>query len=253
MAVSRHPERYRGVQARNSRCEQRTGKGMAMDREQFDQVCDCIRHTRATGETETPLGRALKKWQHIDIPVQRDGRWLLEGFIMSFRRDREILHAFDPSISPDLPAHLLDLAMIADFFGIPVEEFGCTGGFGQQRRPTEEEHVQESGGAAALRILVSFQDKKEYIFASPPITVEEAMRSVSFCVPSDALIFRNGRPIKNRKRRLRDSDWVELRPRPEPTALAHPAPISKGRPGTRQARERESRHGFSSDFHRSSS
>src|ERR1022692_965406 len=94
-----------------------------MELERFNYFCNRIREAKASGETDTKLGRVLAKWKDHLIPIQRDGKWLLEGFIMTFKRDLEILNAIDPSISPDVPPHLLDPAQIAYFYGIKLEDF----------------------------------------------------------------------------------------------------------------------------------
>jgi hypothetical protein len=99
-----------------------------MDEAEFKYIIDCIKQAEASGETDTPLGRVLAKWGDIDIPVgDGKGRWLLEGFIMTFKRYREILNAIDPSVSPDVPPHLLDPVQIAHFFGIRLEDFNWQG------------------------------------------------------------------------------------------------------------------------------
>lgn len=97
-----------------------------MNKERFDYIVDRIKQAKASGETDTRLVKVLAKWD-FDIPVGRDGKWLLEGFIMTFKRDREILSAIDPSISPDLPPHLMDPVQIAHFFSIPLEEMNWMG------------------------------------------------------------------------------------------------------------------------------
>lgn len=102
-------------------------KDDTMDTDQFNSICTRIREARDSGETDTPLGRALARWENHEITIQRDGKWLLEGFITTFKRDLEILNAIDPAISPDLPRHLLDPAQISRFFSIPLEEFNYTG------------------------------------------------------------------------------------------------------------------------------
>ncbi len=76
----------------------------------------------ARGEADTAVSTVLTRWQDHEIVVQRDGKWLLEGFITLFKREREILHAIDPSFSPDLPPHLLDPVQIAHLFSLPPEE-----------------------------------------------------------------------------------------------------------------------------------
>jgi hypothetical protein len=97
---------------------------MTTTSKRFEYICDRIREAQESGETDTPLGRVLAKWQGIDIPVgTEDGQWLLDGFIMTFKREREILAAIDPSVSPDLPPHLLDPVQIAYFMGIRLEDF----------------------------------------------------------------------------------------------------------------------------------
>lgn len=89
----------------------------------FKNIVGRIKEAKASGESGTMLGRVLAKWKDFAIPVGRDGKWLLEGFIMEAKKQREILAAIDPSISPDLPPHLLDPVQIAHFWGIPLEEF----------------------------------------------------------------------------------------------------------------------------------
>src|SRR5256885_17044 len=73
----------------------------------FNELIRRIKEAKASGETDTKLGKVMDKWKDIDIPIWRDGKWLLEGFIMTFKRDLEILSAIDPSISP-LHEHRVD-------------------------------------------------------------------------------------------------------------------------------------------------
>jgi hypothetical protein len=82
--------------------------GTAMNAERISYCLDRIKQAKESGETDTKLGQTLAKWKDIDIPIQRDGKWLLEGFILEARKQREIFSAIDPTISPDLPPHLLD-------------------------------------------------------------------------------------------------------------------------------------------------
>ena len=131
-----------------------------MELERFNYFCNRIREAKASGETDTKLGRVLAKWKDHLIPIQRDGKWLLDGFIMTFKRDLEILNAIDPSISPDVPPHLLDPAQIAYFYGIKLEDFsgfpGQTIEVGCKRNDTHEEFgepPQEVGTAEAAEIL----------------------------------------------------------------------------------------------------
>lgn len=131
-----------------------------MDEAEFKYIIDCIKQAEASGETDTPLGNVLAKWKDIDIPVGKNGKWLLDGFIMTFKREREILAAIDPTISPDLPPHLLDPAQIAYFMGLPLEDFN---GFSSHSITTECERSdaheefgeppQEVGTAEAAEIL----------------------------------------------------------------------------------------------------
>ena len=95
-----------------------------MTTERFNYICDRIKQAKASGETDTKLGRVLARWEDIDIPLgDSDGKWLMEGFILEAKRQREIWSAIDPSISPNLPPHMFDPAMIAHFWGVPLEEF----------------------------------------------------------------------------------------------------------------------------------
>lgn len=96
---------------------------MTMQKADFKYMIDRIREAKESGETDTKLGKVLAKWKDHEFPIQRDGKWLLEGFIMEFKKQREILSAIDPTISPHLPPHLLDPVQIAHFWGIPLEEF----------------------------------------------------------------------------------------------------------------------------------
>jgi hypothetical protein len=132
-----------------------------MRRGKFQNMIDRIKEAKARGETDTALGKVLARWRdHGIIPVWRDGKWLLEGFIMTFMRDLEILSAIDPTVSPGLPPHLLDPVQIARFFNIPLEEFNCSpvpsGGPGAVGGETSEAFVeppQEVGTAKAAEIL----------------------------------------------------------------------------------------------------
>ncbi len=89
----------------------------------------CLRALEAAvrGEPDAAVSRVLARWHGHEIVVQRDGKWLLDGLIMGFRRERELLHAVDPSVSPDLPPHLLDPVQIAYLLGIPSEEVDWPG------------------------------------------------------------------------------------------------------------------------------
>lgn len=98
-----------------------------MSLERTKRIVNRIKQAKESGETETRLGRVLAKWKDFDIPIGRNGKWLLEGFIMTFKREMEILSAFDPSISPDLPPHLLDPVQIAYFFSLPQDELDWPG------------------------------------------------------------------------------------------------------------------------------
>jgi hypothetical protein len=132
---------------------------MSIERTKY--IFDRIRHVEQSGETDTPVGKVLAKWEGIDIPVgDGEGKWLLEGFIMTFKRDLEILNAVDPSVSPDLPPHLLDPVQIAYFFGLPLEDFNGFSGPGIEAEckqiDTHEEFgepPQEVGTAEAADIL----------------------------------------------------------------------------------------------------
>ena len=128
--------------------------------DRFQHIIDRIKEVTESGETDTKLGQTLARWKDHEVPIQRDGRWLLEGFIMEAKRQREILSAIDPAISPDLPSHLLDPVQIANFWGLPLEEFN---GFSGQpitaeckRSDTHEDYgepPQEVGTAEAAEIL----------------------------------------------------------------------------------------------------
>lgn len=132
-----------------------------MNEADFKNICARIRAARESGETDTKLGRVLTRWRdHEVIPVWRDGKWLLEGFVMTFKRDREILNAIDPSISPDLPPHLLDPSMIAHFFSLRLEEFNWSSGppvarevEGSRRSEEYGEPPKEVGTTEAADIL----------------------------------------------------------------------------------------------------
>jgi hypothetical protein len=67
--------------------------GTIMDEAEFKYIVERIKEAQASGETDTKLGRVLAKWKGIDTPIHRDGKWLLEGFIMTFKRELEILNA----------------------------------------------------------------------------------------------------------------------------------------------------------------
>ena len=137
---------------------------MSSTRDEYRNICNRIRQARLSGETDTKLGRVLTKWKDIKIPVQRDGKWLLEGFIMTFKRELEILNAIDPSVSPDLPPHLLDPAMIAYFFSIPLEEFNCSHGVGG-RFLTAHDIVRRFHGKISLRLAYKIMDECEEVRA----------------------------------------------------------------------------------------
>jgi hypothetical protein len=133
---------------------------MTMSLEQFNSICERIKDGKKTGETDTRLGRVLAKWRDHEFPIQRDGKWLLEGFIMEAKRHREIYSAIDPTISPDLPPHLLDPVQIAHFWSIPLEEFSWSPnpvdgaeGNGSQRHEEFGEPPEEVGTARAAEVL----------------------------------------------------------------------------------------------------
>jgi hypothetical protein len=125
---------------------------------------DRIEEATTSGETDTKLGRVLTKWKDIDIPIQRYGKWLLEGFIMTFKRELEILNAIDPTISSDLPPHLLDPAQIAYFFSIPLEEFNCTQG-ASGRFLTAHDIKWRFHGKISLRLAYKIMDECEEVRA----------------------------------------------------------------------------------------
>jgi excisionase family DNA binding protein len=133
-----------------------------MNSSRAEYFVDRIRQARTNGETDTTLGKMLKRWNGIDIPVGKDGRWLLEGFIMEFKKQREILNAIDPTISPDLPPHLLDPAQIAHFFGIPLEEVMHWPGI----KPRDDASVTLERINAKLDILIEGSEQEAVEFVS---------------------------------------------------------------------------------------
>ena len=133
---------------------------MTMKETDFNYIVERIKQAKKGGETDTRLGRVLAKWKDIDIPVGRNGTWLLEAFIITFKRDREILAAIDPTVSPDLPPHLLDAVQIVRLFSLRLEDIHwlrssvSEPGGGEAQAPEEfGEPPQEVGTARAAEIL----------------------------------------------------------------------------------------------------
>lgn len=139
-----------------------------------------VAETLAAGEVDTPLGRTLARWSGHRFVVQRDGRWLYEGFVLYFKKLRELMAVLDPSVSPDIPPHLLDPRIIASFFGIPIDEFNWQGGPVRAAGGAGEEGGEpprEVGTAEAADILGVSKDTVlklkaagllEYRNAAPP-------------------------------------------------------------------------------------
>jgi hypothetical protein len=136
-----------------------SGKAHTMTRQEnyFQNMIDRIKEAQESGETDTPLGGVLAKWDDLTFPIWNDGKWLLEGFIMDFKKRKEILSAIDPTVSPDLPSHLLDPAQVISFLGLPLEDFNWSPGQitveGSGRPEEYGEPPQEVGTARAAEIL----------------------------------------------------------------------------------------------------
>ncbi|MDB4777841.1 hypothetical protein OAG68_00125 [bacterium] len=65
----------------------------------------------------------VKKWHNFDLAVQRNGEWLLEGFVNTFQMLSEVGRAVDPSFPKKLPAHCFSAKHIAEFFRLPADAF----------------------------------------------------------------------------------------------------------------------------------
>lgn len=87
---------------------------------------DRIREAMRSKDTETPLGQAVTRLKQPF--VLGDGKqWFYEGFISMASAVRQTLASIDHTISPDLPPFLLDPAIYAKFFRIPLEDFNWRG------------------------------------------------------------------------------------------------------------------------------
>ncbi len=102
------------------------------------QKLDRIKHAKESEAADSKLGTVVAKWRDFDFPASHNGKWLYESFVMSMKHGRELVAAIDPSVSPDLPPHLLDPAVIANFLAVPVEEFNWHGGQADQPVITED-------------------------------------------------------------------------------------------------------------------
>lgn len=83
---------------------------------------DRLREAMRSNDAETPLGQAVARLKQPF--VLGDGKkWFYEGFVSMASAVRQVLAAIDETISPDLPPFLLDPAIYAKFFRIPLEDF----------------------------------------------------------------------------------------------------------------------------------
>jgi hypothetical protein len=69
----------------------------------------------------------LDRWGDGKFVLGENGQWHYEGFVNLFQSVHEAMRSVDPSIPPGLPPHVLDPAVLARFFGIPLQDMNWQG------------------------------------------------------------------------------------------------------------------------------
>jgi excisionase family DNA binding protein len=85
-----------------------------------------IREIHRSGDTESELGQAVANIMR-PIAIGEGDKFHYESVLGLASAIRQVLSLIDPSISPDLPAFLLEPANLTRAFGLPLEKFNCRG------------------------------------------------------------------------------------------------------------------------------
>jgi hypothetical protein len=122
---------------------------------QDDELFQRLREAMGHEPPDTPLGKEVARLREpFDLG---DGiNFHYERFVEMFAAIRKTLHELDPSISPVLPAEVLDPAFIARVFQLPLEKFNYQGG--SQKRVDPETVKQLKITVELLESEVSPED-----------------------------------------------------------------------------------------------
>jgi hypothetical protein len=113
----------------------------------IEQVMKRIADERRSGDPESPVNQAIKKWEGHDFTVKVNDQWRLEGFIEFFMSMNDLLCAADPTWPRSLKPQCFDPVGIARLCGFPVEEFAqflpptdsyVIGGIGEVKSAVEQ-------------------------------------------------------------------------------------------------------------------